>query len=116
MAKIEFGVAYAYHMTGAKPKDLTEERYRSYNSAYEASFSYRDVSKPTIYLILDDNYAFDVEPYCVEIAGKKQVCFIKSVKATEYGYDTVQIYFDYFLRDPYKFIEYGERINQREED
>ena len=57
--KYEFGVAKKHHFSGAGVEDLGTERFSTYTDAL-AYASQEDECHPTIYIIIDNKYAFFV--------------------------------------------------------
>ena len=61
--KYEFGVAWVNHMSGASAEHLTEERFKTYEEADEWAYKNVHDGAPDIYLIVNDEYAFNPAPF-----------------------------------------------------
>lgn len=104
--KVDFGVAVAFHFSGADVSQLLPKRFPTYDEAAEYANGYRHECVPTIYAILNDEYAF----YCERSAVKNEPYEVYCLTLTEEGYNKTGVWWKIFVRNPEKFIHLGQRI------
>jgi hypothetical protein len=101
--KYEFGVAELYHCAGAGIDYLGEERYPDYASA-KAYADTVDDCRPTIYIIINDRYAFYCEPYHVALNPGDVVPYVYSIKSMPWGQVETRIWWGKFIENPEAFF------------
>lgn len=101
---IKYGVAYTYHMAGARPEAIDKMRFETYDEAANYAHTVDDECLPTIYLLLDNKYAFNCERSAV---GNFPYC-IKHYQTIPHGSIETFIWWKDFLENPYNFIQYAE--------
>ena len=100
--KYEFGVASLYHMAGAGIEYLGEERFPDYASAK----SYADQEEecmPTIYIIIDEKYAFYCGRYFVEPLPGDVVPYVYSIESKPWGQIETRIWWNKLVENPSAF-------------
>ena len=105
--KIEFGVAVCPHFSGADVKYLLKERFSTYDEANQYAESYHDICMPTIYVIVDNKYAF----YCERSAVANEPYKIYSLENIEGGQIETRIWWKEFLKNPEKFLHLAQKIS-----
>lgn len=103
---ITFGVAVKYHFSGANAEDLLPNRFTTYDDANQYANKYRDECEPSIFVILDEKYAFD----CVRSAVENIPSRIYYVKNFEDGQIEFNIWWQDFLKAPYNYLPLGVKI------
>ncbi|MBR5314183.1 MAG: hypothetical protein IKU45_02075 [Clostridia bacterium] len=98
---ITYGVAVAYHCSGATPDCLRKERFNSYDEADKFADEFRDECEPTIYLILDEKYVF----HCKRSAVCNEPYKIYSLEHFPEGQIEKSIWWEYFIKNPYNFLD-----------
>lgn len=104
--KINFGVAIAFHFSGADVSRLSPQRFSTYDEAAEYANRYCHECVPTIYAILNDEYAF----YCERSAVRNVPYMVSQIKTIEGGQVETRIWWEMFVKNPEKFIHLGQRI------
>lgn len=97
--EIEFGVAYLYHMGGAKPKHIDDCRFKDYDSARAYANTFDD-GEPTIYLIVNNKYAF----YCKRSMVVNEPAWVYSIESKPWGQIETRIWWEDFKKNPAKFF------------
>jgi hypothetical protein len=97
---IEFGVAACTHSSGADVKYLLKERFSTYDEAHQYAESYHDICMPTIYVIVDNKYAF----YCERSAVVNEPYKIYSLENIEGGQIEIRIWWKDFIKQPQSFL------------
>ena len=102
--KYEFGVAKQYHMAGADVDHLGDERFPDYATA-KLYADQEDECQPTIYIIIDNKYAFYCEPYasCVKLRKGDVVPYVYSIQSTPWGQIEVRIWWNKLIENPQSF-------------
>lgn len=94
--EIKFGVAVVPHQNGAGLDALLDDRFDNYRSAFQYGRDIEPACGPTVYVILDEEYAFNcsniklVHIYKQEKQGKIQVTYSLAYKD--------------FCKDPYAYL------------
>jgi hypothetical protein len=99
---MEFGVASIYHMSGAGPQHIDNRRFKDYDSALAYANSFEDCV-PTIYLIVNEKYAF----YCERSRVKNEPVWVYSVESRPWGSVETRIYWDKFKENPEVFFQFA---------
>lgn len=109
--KYEFGVASVYHMAGAGVEDIGELRFPTYATA-KAYADEEDECMPTIYIIIDDKYAFYCEPYAngVRLSPNDVVPYVYSIESKPWGQVETRIWWDELIKNPSAFYHLAEGI------
>ena len=100
--KYEFGVASLYHMAGAGVEYIGKERFPDYASA-KAYADQEEESMPTIYIIIDEKYAFYCEPYAVPLRPGDVVPFVSSIECQPWGQVETRIWWKALEQNPSAF-------------
>ena len=100
--KYAFGVAEKYHFAGAGVEDLGKTRYPDYASA-KAYADTVDDCLPTIYIIIDDKYAFYCEPYKTPLQPGDVVPFVSSIECKPWGQVETRIWWKALEQNPEAF-------------
>ena len=111
--KYEFGVAWTYHCSGADAKYLGQERFETYEDAKDWACENIWDCTPTIYLIVNDKYAFYPQPFADGIKTSSSrplvgINFIESVHNVSYTVKT--IYWEYFSNHAEEFFHLAQKI------
>ena len=109
--KYEFGVACTYHMAGGKVSDIGKGRFPNYASA-KAHADKQDDCDPTIYIIIDDKYAFFCEPYAPYVVLSKNdvVPYVYSIESKPWGQIETRIWWKNLIKNPSAFYHLAEGI------
>ena len=102
--KYEFGVAKKYHFSGAGVEDLESERFSTYEEAF-AYASEEDECVPTIYIIVDEKYAFLCKPYakgCI-LSPSDVVPWVYSIESKPWGQIETRIWWEELKKNPSAF-------------
>lgn len=105
---IKFGVAISYHCAGAPPENLREERFMTYDRTNEFAERFRDECKPTIYVIVDDKYAF----YCERSAVANRPYKIFNLRSFKGGEVETRVWWRDFWANPEKFLHLAVGIRE----
>lgn len=106
MMKINFGVAAVYHCAGAPVENLFPERFEDYDSALHYGQEMEPDCIPSVYVILDNAYAFHCERSRVENAPYK----VMSFTTHDWGMTETMVWWNKFLANPYYFVALAEKI------
>ena len=98
--KIEFGVAVAYHCSGALVEDLLEARFPTFDDAYAYGIEIEQECIPSVFVILDNFYVFHCERSRVENKPYKVMSFLTH----DWGMVETMVWWDKFLANPYWFV------------
>ena len=105
--KYEFAVAHAYHMSGAKVADIDSMRFSNYREAQEYARTFLEYCEPTIYIIIDDKYAF----YCQYSELFDEVPWVYSIEAkTPWGQVETRIWWKALKENPSAFYHLAEGV------
>lgn len=105
--KIKFRVAVEYHRAGADAKSLLPQQFSTYDDANAFAETYRHECEPTIFVVVDNLYAF----YCERSAVANEPYKVYSLKTTDYGQIETRIWWREFKKDPEKFLHLAIKIN-----
>ena len=102
--KYEFAVASLYHMSGAGPEHIGSLRFATYAEA-QAFADDLDECIPTIYIIIDDKYAFYCEPYAVGtyLDEDSVIPWVYSIKSHPWGQVETRIWWEALKQNPAVF-------------
>lgn len=103
---IQFGVAVVYHCSGASVKNLCPRRFADYDSAFHYGKEVEPNCNPTVYVILDNTYAFHCERSRVVNAPYK----VMSFTSHNWGMTETMVWWGKFLENPYYFVSLAEKI------
>lgn len=104
--KIEFGVAVKPHFSGADVENLLSKRFPTYDDAQAFADDFATVCMPTIYVIVDNEYAF----LCERAALENKPFRIYSITSIDGGQVVISIWWEKFKENPKKFLSLGKRI------
>lgn len=106
--KIEFGVASCGHMAGAGVNHLDDKRFKDYDSAkdYADEMNIFWECLSTIYLIIDEKYAF----WCERSAVKNDIAWVYDIESTDFGQIETRVWWRNFLENPKKFLSLAQGI------
>lgn len=109
--KYSFGVACAYHMAGAGVDHIGKMRFPTYASA-KAYADKEDECMPTIYIIIDDKYAFFCKPYAsyVTLSKNDVVPYVYSIESKPWGQVETRIWWRNLVENPTAFYHLAEGI------
>lgn len=96
----QFGVAYLYHMGGAGPEHIDHRRFKDYDSAQKYAHTKEDECAPTIYLIVNNKYAF----YCKRSMVENELAWVYSIESKPWGQVETRIWWKDFKKNPAKFF------------
>lgn len=97
--KVELGVAYRYHMGGAGPQHIDNRRFQDYDSAQAYARTF-DEGEPTIYLIVNDKYAY----YCQRSMVENKIAWVYSIESKPWGQVETRIWWREFQKSPEVFF------------
>ena len=103
---ISFGIAVQNHMAGAGVDKLLPERFSTYDEANHFAGQYRTECDPTIYVILNEEYAFNCERSAVQNKPYK----VYHLQTFEEGQIETRIWWADFVKNPEKFLHLGQKI------
>ena len=113
--KYEFGVAWVNHMASASADCLTEERFKTYDEADDWAYKNVRDGGPTIYLIVNDKYAFYPAPFAkgVESSLGHPLVGVQFFKGKRNISSTVTtIYWEYFSNHVEKYYHLAQKIKK----
>ena len=102
--KYEFGVATKYHFSGARVENLESKRFSTYEEALKYA-SQKNECIPTIYIIIDEKYAFYCKPYakgCV-LSSNQVVPWVYSIENKPWGQVETRIWWEELKKNPSNF-------------
>lgn len=97
---LKFGIAVASHMAGAGVDRMLKERFATYDEADAYAERYRDECEPTIYVIVNNKYAF----YCERSAVANEPYKVYHLKHFKEGQVETRIWWREFKRNPEAFL------------
>jgi hypothetical protein len=96
---MEFGVASCHHMAGAYPKYIDHHRFKDYDSAQAYARTFKECV-PTIYLIVNNRYAF----YCERSKVENGIAWVYSIESKPWGQVETRIWWRDFQKNPEAFL------------
>jgi hypothetical protein len=98
--KVCYGVAIKPRFSGADVEDLLPKRFITYDDAKEYSEKYQHECVPTIFLILNNKYAF----YCERSKVTNEPYKIYSLTTFNEGQIEIRIWWKDFIKQPQSFL------------
>ena len=94
------------HFSGADVENLLSKRFPTYDDAQAFADDFATVCMPTIYAIVDNEYAF----LCERAALENKPFRIYSITSIDGGQVVISIWWEKFKENPKKFLSLGKRI------